>query len=208
MNLFFFRAKILARGSPQHITIHLTHPLSTLLIQRNPHITTHSTHPAQSALPTHTPQSTHLPSAPTTPIVPRRTKRSRQSRTADRAGKKTRNASRLTPQLELQPPIGFGDLSTGNETERQADLEEDASAHAQAVASEEIQSALDRAEEEVFSNSESEADSACSNHYLLLPQRFELKKQVEVDPFMLIPTIRMMFHIYLSSAHDSRHEVG
>ena len=42
-------------------------------------------------------------------------------------------------------------------------MEEDASAHAQAVASEETQNALDRAEEEAFSNSESEADSACSS---------------------------------------------
>ena len=114
--------------------------------------------------------------------MPRRTKRSRQSRTADRAGKKTKDASRLTPQLELQPPIGFGDPSTGNETERQADLEEDASAHAQAVASEETQSALDRAEEDPFSNSESEADSACSNHYLLLPQRFEVKSKSKSTP--------------------------
>ena len=44
-----------------------------------------------------------------------------------------------------------------------AGLEEDASAHAQAVASEKTQNALDRAEEEAFSNSESEADSACSS---------------------------------------------
>ena len=141
--------------------------------------------------------------------MPLRNKRSRQGRTP-RTGKKARHASPPTPQPELQPPIGFEYSSTGNEIERPplANLEEDASAHAQAVASEETQNALDGAEEEAFSNSESEADSACSNHYLLLPQRFELKKQVEIDPFMLIPTIRTMFHIYLSSAHDSRHEVG
>ena len=94
--------------------------------------------------------------------MPLRTKRSRQSGTA-RTGKKARHASPPTPQPELQPPINFEYPSTSNAIERPplADLEEDASAHAQAVASEEIQNALDRAEEEAFSNSESEADSAC-----------------------------------------------
>ena len=51
----------------------------------------------------------------------------------------------------MQLPAGFGSPITGSEMERLAQKD--------AVASEEIQNALDRAEEETFSNSEPEGDS-------------------------------------------------
>ena len=85
--------------------------------------------------------------------------RSRQRRTANSAGKRARHAS-LQPTLQL--PIGFENPSTSCETERQANLEGDSSVHARAVASE-VQTALDRAEDEAPSNSESKGDCVCSS---------------------------------------------
>ena len=111
--------------------------------------------------------------------MPRRTKRSRQSRTANPTGKRARYTSPPTPQPDsapapqpdsapaplhppelLQPPTAFENPSaaTSNEVEGQADLEGDASVHAQAVASEEAQNALDQAEEEAFSVSDSDSE--------------------------------------------------
>ena len=98
--------------------------------------------------------------------MPRHTIRSRQSRTTNPTGKRARHARQPpAPQPDLQFPNGFVNPSTasGNETERQADWECPgyASMHAQAVASEEAQNALEQAEAEAFSNSESEGDSVC-----------------------------------------------
>ena len=85
--------------------------------------------------------------------MPQRTKRSQQSiRVGTAAGncKRARHAGLPPPQPELpvQLPAGFSSPSTGSEIERLA--------QADAVAAEETQNALDRAEEETFSNSEPE----------------------------------------------------
>ena len=154
MNQFFFSRKNLWRGNaPQS-----THPPSSAIhastILRNPHVH-------------HSPLFLHISTAP---IMPKYSKGSRQSIRVGIATancKRARRASRPPPpQLELpvQPPAGLNNPSTDSEIERQAE--------ADAVASEETQNALDRAEEETFSNSEPKGDSEPeSESGLLVPSK-------------------------------------
>ena len=88
--------------------------------------------------------------------MPQRTKRSQQSiRVSTGAGncKRARHAgpSSPRPELPVHLPAGFGGPSAGSGIERLS--------KADAVAAEETRNALDRAEEETFSNSEPEGDS-------------------------------------------------
>ena len=156
----------------------MTQKISCKNLWRGIHATilcnTRTHHPPRP--PAHPPEPTHPPSAPdtlyTSTVHPHCTNlnnsTTHQTKPAKHPSRHSRRkpqesqACQPTPQPEpqLQVPIGFDNPSTGSETERQAGEDDSqASALAEAVSSEETQNALDRAEEETFSNSEPEGDS-------------------------------------------------
>ena len=117
-----------------------------------------SAHPPSTlTLSTHPPPTptlfTHLPLTPASTIMPQSTKQSQQTIRVGIAAancKRARHAgpSSPRPELPVHLPAGFGGPSAGSGIERLS--------KADAVAAEETRNALDRAEEETFSNSEPE----------------------------------------------------